>query len=756
VFRPRTSDSAKRPRGVAFRTLLLLFVFGRLIFSQTYKAPTMDEPHHIARGLVYLKLGRNIWNGNPPLAHVLMAAPLFLDPSMIPDAAKLQSPDFRILGQAFLQTVQPRWRAAFFVARLPNMLMLLVLLSIVATWTSRWFGRRAGAIVLLLCAFDPNLLANAQLATPDIAVTLFCAGAGYQAWRFTRTGRWRDALLLGGWAGLALSTKFTAIVVLGLIGLALIKDEVRRMKDERNGMLFFILHLSSLILLSAFIVWAVYRFNVGAAPGFPIPLPAPDYLGELLWQATINGLHRSSFLADHLYPSGVTFYFLLAFLLKTPTAIVILLLAALVGLFFSPRVRSAALPAIVFLGYFALVLLSPLNIGYRHLLPILPFAYVLIGSLLPSAISHRLSARMLLVFMAWTSATSLAIFPYDLAYFAEWSGGPQSGFHWLVDSNLDWGQDLYTLTMKLRAERGPIFTSYFGPTDILRPEFVEGSHVEGSHPELVEGLPNWDRGAGPTFHPANPAPGLYAISTTNLQGVILNDSDAFDFFRRRRPEGWAGYSILLYRVPEASPAPTWIAACESVHFQINTPEIERLLGGSGHRLLHFDCDQSWVVPSSGLGWYVLPGDMPNAAQTWGGKTELVYRQSDKLSVYRYDPQSFQPPAADTPASSDKVKFLGAALSTSNAVITFWQALGPADPQLSIFGHHLAPDGYTLEGSDGLGFSPIEWQAGDIFLQWHSFTSPFGEGEVFETGVYNWQTNQRLLTVSVLSGSFNHE
>ena len=741
-----------------FRTLtllILLFVFGRLIISQTYKAPTMDEPHHIARGLVYLKLGRNVWNGNPPLAHLLMAAPLFLDSSMIPDSAKLQSPDFRILGQAFLQTVQPRWRAAFFVARLPNMLMLLVLLSIVAAWASQWFGRRAGALSLLLCAFDPNLLANAQLATPDIAVTLFCTGAGYQAWRFNRTHRWRDALLLGLWAGLALSTKFTAIIVLGLIGLALVISYLQEAGRRKKALLreaFTRSVLPSSFILSAFIVWAVYRFNVGTTPGVPIPLPAPDYLGELLWQATINGLHRSSFLADHLYPTGVTSYFLLAFLLKTPTAIVILLITALLRLPLRQAQRPlrmrATLPAIVFFGYFALVLLSPLNIGYRHLLPILPFAYILIGSLLPSAMRHLPSAIML-VLLGWTTASSLASFPYDLAYFAEWSGGPQNGFHWLVDSNLDWGQDLYALATKLRAERGPVFPSYFGPTDTR----VLGWSASG--PELVEGLPNWDRDAGTTFHPANPAPGLYAISATNLQGVILNDSDAFDFFRRRRPEGSAGYSILLYRVPEPSPAPTWVAACENKRFQINSQEIEQLLG-SGYRILHFDCDQSWVVPS-GLGWYVLPDEMPNVAQLWGGKNELVYRQSNKLSVYRYERQGFTPPASASIASSSNIKFVGASFTdSSSSVITFWQVLGPADPQLSIYGHRLAAEGYMLEGSDGLGFSTTEWKPGDIFLQWHTFSTPLKPDEFFETGVYNWETGQRWLTVPVLSENFNHE
>jgi hypothetical protein len=746
-------------RRLGFSTAILLLVFVRLIAAQAHKAPTLDEPHHIARGLTYLR-GRNVWNGNPPLAHVVMAAPLLLDSAMLPDPAQLQATDdFRLLGQAFLQTVQPRWRAAFFAARLPNMLMLLALLSLVAAWARRWFGSRAGAAVLILCAFDPNLVAHAQLATTDLPVTLFCAGAGYQAWRFDRTGSWRDAAALGAWAGLALSTKFSALFVLALIGLAILIGSWRAWRARLP-------RAAAAVGVAGLIVWAVYGFQFGPLAGTSLPLPAPDYLGEWLWQSTANIEQHPAFLADRLYTSGTAAYFPLAFLLKTPTAVVILIGAALAGLVVSPRFRSTRLllPATVFLGYFAAFVFLPLNIGYRHLLPMLPFGYVLIGALFrremvmagdqrPSTLdvlpiaTPRLRSALALALIGWAAASSLAVFPHDLAYFAEWSGGPARGYRWLVDSSLDWGQDLYALPEALKDEPGPVYVSYFGPTD---PRVIGLSH---------DPLPNWDREAGPAFHPANPDPGLYAISATNLQGVLLPDPEAFDFFRRRPPDGQVGYSILLYRVPAPNPPPAphlstgtpkedagpeWVAACEHPAFRLGTEQVRQLLG-SGPRLVRFDCQQSWVIPHGGPGRYVLPGEMENAVQAWGGVTELIYRRANGFSVYAYDARGFEPPAPPTATFSESFTFLGAHQTAPREVVTFWQIADPSLAPLSIFGHHLAPDGFLIEAADGLGVPPTEWQTGDILLQWHRFSEPLSRDGLFSTGVYNWQTGARLLT-----------
>ncbi len=721
-----------RLRSLSVTILILLFVFGRLILSQTYKAPTVDEPHHIVRGLIYLRLGKLIWNGNPPLASALLAAPLLLDSRMIPDNASLTATDdFRLLGQTFLQTVQGRWRAAFFVARWPNMLMLLLLLALLFTWARQWFGLRAGLMVLTLGAFDPNLLANAQLATTDIAVTLFCASAGYWAWRFQQTGRWREAVGLGLSAGLALGAKFTALVVIGLIGLVLLIGAwpVWWRQPRR------LLRALAAAGLTGWVLWLIYGFSIGPLKGTALLIPAPDFLGELLWQSTANIEQHRAFLANQLYTSGSAWYFPIAFLLKTPTAVVGALAVALIYLFTAGRVRPSGiwLPVSLFIGYFITLILLPLNIGYRHLLPILPFGYLLIGTLFQPARSlgwGRGKRALALGLMGWSVTSSLAVWPYDLAYFAEWGGGPTRGYRWLVDSSLDWGQDLYALPAALQDKTGSIYLSYFGPVD---------PRVLGLP---ITPLPDWDDATLSNFHPANPAPGLYVLSATNLQGVILNNPDTFDFFRRRAPDGHIGYSMLTYQV--TGPSAQWVAVCDTPTFKLDADTVEQLVG-DGHRRVYFNCEQSWIIPAGGSGWYVLPGEVSNAVQAWGGQTQLVYRQTGAFSVYTYDPAGFQPPRAYSLNFSNTLTLQGEAQTTAHELVTIWQAQGPASPTLSIFAHHVAPDGFVREAADGLGVSPAVWQAGDVIVQWHRFTGPLAPEAVFDIGVYNWHTGERLLT-----------
>jgi len=701
-------------------TLILLLTFLRLLLTQSYKAPTMDEPHHIARGLTYFVRGPVVWNGNPPLAHALMAAPLWLDPTLVPTTATLnQLNDFRLLGQAFLQTAQPRWGAAFFVARLPNMLLLIVLLSLVARWARDLWGPRAGMLALLLCAFDPNLLANAQLATTDIAVTVFCLGVGYAAWRFSRTHCWRDALALGVWAGLALTSKYTAFIVLGLIGLTLLFHLVSSSKFSRRTLF----SLLSALLTSLLVIWAVYLFHFGTALGVSIALPAPDYIGEFLWQATVNGQNRPSFLAGTLYPSGVMAYFPLAFLLKTPTAAVILLIVALLLMF--RHWRKVLIPLTVFIGYFAALTLSPLNIGYRHLLPCLPFAYVLLGVVFSN---RRIGKGMAIAYLAltgWALASSLAVFPYDLAYFAEWSGGPARGYQWLSDSSLDWGQDAYAIRDALQPETEPSYVDYFGPTD---------ARALGLPPST---LPTWENDVPTTFHPARPAPGVYAISATYLQGIVFpRDPDALDYFRHLTPEKQIGYSILVYRVPAENWQ--WAAVCQNADFYLDAATIERLLG-SLPRLIHFDCRSSWIAPP-GEGVYLLPDKYSPLV----GDSNLIYQRAGHWQVYL---QRAQPllPSMPPVTFGEAIQFLGAQSTASNAITSHWQIIAPLTSPTSIFGHRLAADGFELETADGFGFAEAELRPGDVVWQIHRFNEPFGEHDLFSTGIYNWQTGVRWPT-----------
>ena len=60
----------------------------------------------------------------------------------------------------------------------------------------------------------------------------------------------------------------------------------------------------------------------------------------------------------------------------------------------------------------------------------------------------------------------LRVHPNYLAYFNEAAGGPSRGWRWLVDSNIDWGQDLPLLAKWQREHPDrPVHLKYFGTVE---------------------------------------------------------------------------------------------------------------------------------------------------------------------------------------------------------------------------------------------------------------------------------------------------
>ncbi len=131
--------------------------------------------------------------------------------------------------------------------------------------------------------------------------------------------------------------------------------------------------------------------------------------------------------------------------------------------------------------------------------------------------------------------------PHYLAYFNELVGGPENGYKFLVDSNLDWGQDLKGLK-KWMDKNGInlIGLSYFGTAD---PRYYGTPFVYlPSIPFSYRGHEKKDIGRKPTY---------FAISATNLQGVFLTRADRkiLSLFKGREPIAKIGYSIFIYKLP---------------------------------------------------------------------------------------------------------------------------------------------------------------------------------------------------------------
>jgi len=246
------------------------------------------------------------------------------------------------------------------------------------------------------------------------------------------------------------------------------------------------------------------------------------------------------FLGEHSY-QGWRSYYLVAFLIKTPLGSLILMT---VSLLLYRIGRSLERREMIFLFIPVLIVLlatmqAKVNIGLRHILPIYPFLFVLASRLATVQPRRGWPTHVLIVLpLVLTIVSSLKVAPHQLAYFNEIIGGPDQGYRYLVDSNLDWGQDLKGVKEYMDRERLPIiYFSYFGSAPAsyygIRYQYVPWTWPL-EWPPLVNKVPTASTRK------------IFAISVNHLQDVVLPHNPLFQWLRQRTPVAKIGYSIFLY------------------------------------------------------------------------------------------------------------------------------------------------------------------------------------------------------------------
>jgi hypothetical protein len=185
---------------------------------------------------------------------------------------------------------------------------------------------------------------------------------------------------------------------------------------------------------------------------------------------------RSAFFHGDYRVHGWRTFFLFAFLVKTPLPFFGIAALALVAAW-TARHRGGnrawwrailgqpTLPLwTLFFVYWTAAIFSSLNIGHRHILATYPPLFVLCGAALAGAAPRRLRIATA-VLLALLAAEMAWRFPNYIAYF---NGivRPAEGWRHLVDSSLDWGQDLPAVGRYLERNpptaAAPVFLSYFG------------------------------------------------------------------------------------------------------------------------------------------------------------------------------------------------------------------------------------------------------------------------------------------------------
>jgi hypothetical protein len=591
------------------KPIIVFSIFAALFFilasySARQKCATSDEPTHISAGYVSLSTGDFRLNPeHPPLVKMLSAVPLlFLRPKAdYSDASSKEVGDGNMGWRSFAQgdfasKFLYQWNDAervTFWARIPIILLSIILGCFVGWWAWTMYGWKSGCLALLLYLTTPDLLAHSQLVTTDLGVACFLFIAVFGFHRSLRSLTLGNLLLTCVGTGCVLATKFSGPLIFPIFGLiALVfaysgeTSEVPLMRvnsplRHANTFTAKLVLAGALITLSALIglvvIWACYGFRYRISPDANVSTGidwirywakeglANDFMQAIQsWRLVPEGYalgffdasesieRRLAFLLGAHSETGWWYYFIVSFLVKTPLPLIGLIIA---GCVFIKRFGASLVDELMLLTpvvvYMLVAVSSNINIGNRHILPIYPFLIVLASKMARvfDSFQPRLLAVVCGLLIVWNVIELGRIYPYDLAYFNQIAGGPAGGYKWLVDSNLDWGQDLKGLA-KYRREHPeePFYLAYFGSAS---PEYygIKAKYLPSLNVEAFRNPGSFAR-----FSDVKSG-SVVAVSATSLQCAVLDDRMAKgveQFMQRLKnltPVATIGYSIFIYRIP---------------------------------------------------------------------------------------------------------------------------------------------------------------------------------------------------------------
>lgn len=493
VAKPRARAPLHVPRSAlqAAAALLIVFMLQASIAARR-DSVTIDEFSQVPVGLYMLRTGDfSLDPINPPLTRMIAALPLLFTSPVLnapPDTAHWG------LGYVFMQQNRGDYQAIFVRARSMMIVFTSLLGAIVFVWAAQLYGVSAGLAALTLFAFSPDMLAYAHLATLDMSGALGATATAYATWRMLERPSTRSAVILGVALGIATLLKLSGGVLIGTAVLGVLVCALsERTVGRRSVPWARLLGISGLVALLTLNVGygfqgtcaslsAAHLDPNGILAGLrhalpwlriPIPLPLINGVDEVLNSGKQQ--QPSYFLAGELSSQGWWYYHLAAFALKTSVPLLVGTLLA-VALWCAGKGRGRREYCVfipVFLIFLANTLFNSLQIGVRHVLSVYPLVFIAVSPWIVAALQARtrgtrgaLLAVTAGVGLLWFVAGSLWVAPRYLQYFNELAGGPDGGHRFLIDSNIDWGQDLIRLHEYMDQRGLPVVNlAYFGRVD---------------------------------------------------------------------------------------------------------------------------------------------------------------------------------------------------------------------------------------------------------------------------------------------------
>jgi len=542
--------------------LLLFFVLG--VSSMAQKSVTNDEVPHIAAGYSYIKTGDFRMNPeHPPLIKLLAGLPLLIVNPNLPlqDNSWAESLEWEF-GARFLYTYNTNADQIVFWARIPMMLLATLFGLFVFLFARDLYGDKAGLMALLLYSLSPNVLASSRLVTTDMGIAGFAMMTFYFLWKYMEHGKRKDLILSGVLLGCCLSAKHTGLFMPGIMFVTVMaylyfkKDknisEVVKSKNTYRT----IGSLCIMGLIGVGVLFASYGFV-----GFPAFI---DGFKNVVLHSALG--HRAYLMGEYS-ESGWWYYFPLAFLFKTPLGMIALLAICLL---FLSRTKFKwrdemflIIPALLFFGSF---MVNKVNIGLRHVLPLYPFMFIYVSKL--TTINWKKNVKILVIggLLVLYIIESMLIFPHYLAFFNMGIGGPDNGWKYLSDSNIDWGQDLKGLGLWLDEQKiDHIKLTYFG---------LDSKRYRGIDWEELK---------------CGPSTGLMVASITRLNGFTEKEGLCLKWLKEQEPIANIGHSILIWDIQEEDIEGEHQNYCEAICKDKCATEDQKFFSGLYNRTCKCRC-----------------------------------------------------------------------------------------------------------------------------------------------------------------------
>ncbi|HPN54854.1 MAG TPA: glycosyltransferase family 39 protein [Candidatus Moranbacteria bacterium] len=585
--------------------LIMAFFIVVSVFNAKNDAATFDEVAHIPASYSYVTQHDTRLNPeHPPLIKFLSGLPLAFMDLNFDTTQKFWTGELPnkwdegqwAAGRHLLYEAGNNPDTIIFWSRIPIILLSLILGLFLFKWGRELAGIGAGLLVLLLYAFDPNILGHNHFVTTDIGIAAFLTFSFYYFLKFIKNPTWKNVLLGGVFMGLLLVAKFSSILALPVYFLVLIVYSLVKNNREENNWKTRLKNFGqylykglAAVFVATVVIWVVYEVSMFKMPKETFAAtvdfffsPSDQNIKTIYTSKILHVLNENDFtrpLGTYLFGPAWTFkrvsggngayflgqvgngfraYFPVVFVIKETLPFLLLAIFAFILTLkesfsnFKFREifgRMAAFLRKSVVGYSLLLFIilyaftsikGGLNIGFRHLFPILPFAFLLVSKKVFDFLhsKHHVTRHIFYVastfLLLWIIFIPVFNYPNYTSYFNESIGGSKNGYKYVTDSNTDWGQDLKRLKEYLdeNPQIEKIRVDYFGGGNVKY--YIGNKYI-------------------PWYDSKRPVEtGWYAISTNYLQGSIYSDKNTiknnYAWTLEYKPVTMIGKSIMIYYV----------------------------------------------------------------------------------------------------------------------------------------------------------------------------------------------------------------